>query len=502
MDDQRRLTRRAFLRASLTGTSAALLAACGASQPAAEAPAAPAATTAPAAPAATTAPAAPAATEAPAAAAPTTAPAEAPAASGSGGKMVVLQRQEYFPDVETAFRDEVTSFITGNGAELDISTVNPENFGDFTAKMQAAVEAGNPPDLAYQTNINPQQLYFLDTLEDVTDVVEEAISQYGMIVPLSAEKNAKVDGRWYSVPFFSHTGAWFGRKDVFEAAGIDVTTLDTFDKRRDAALQVSDPEKEIWGWGLTVNKSGDGHGAIIAVIHSFGGRVVDETGEKVVFNSPETVQAVTWLAETYAGEQYKPMLPPGIESWTDPTNNENYLAGKIALTQNAFSVYAAAKKDNNPVFPNTAVMPFPVDKDGMQLSTPASGWFHIFRGAANVDLAKETILHMLNPERLLPLIRAGGGLILPAYMNQWTDEVLALDPNFAALQTIITSDSAYNGFPYPANANPATAAAEASAFQSEMMANVISGAMTPEQAVEDAHSKIVRIFEELGLPQA
>jgi multiple sugar transport system substrate-binding protein len=481
MDDRRRLSRRAFLRASMTGAGAALLAACG-STPAAE-------------------PAAPAATSAPAAAA-TTAPTTAPAAAGSAGRMVVLQRQEYFPDVETAFRDEVTKFITGNGAELDISTVNPENFGDFTAKMQAAVEAGEPPDLAYQTNVNPQQLYFLDTLEDVTDVVEEAISKYGTIVPKSAEKNAMVDGRWYSVPFFSHSGAWFGRKDLFDAAGIDVTTLDTFDKRRDAALQVSDPDNEVWGWGLTVNKSGDGHGFIIAVIHAFGGRVVDETGERVVFNSPETVEAVRWLAETYTGEQYKPMLPPGIESWTDPTNNENYLGGKVALTQNAFSVYAAAKKDNNPVFPNTAVMPFPVDKDGMQLSTPANGWFHIFRGAKNVDLAKQTILHMLDPQNLLTLVRAGGGLILPAYANQWTDEVLSVDPNFEALQAIIASDSNYNGFPYPADANAATAAAEASAFQSEMIANVTSGRMTPEEAVEDAHNKIVGIFEELGLPQS
>jgi maltose-binding protein MalE len=35
-----------------------------------------------------------------------------------------------------------------------------------------------------------------------------------------------------------------------------------------------------------------------------------------------------------------------------------------------------------------------------------------------------------------------------------------------------------------------------------MMSNVINGTMTPEEAVEDAHNKIVQIFEELGLPQS
>ena len=153
------------------------------------------------------------------------------------------------------------------------------------------------------------------------------------------------------MPFFSTTGAWFARKDLFEAKGIDFLTLDTLQKRRDAALQVSDPDNEVWGWGVTINKSGDGHGVILAAIHTFGGRMVDETGEKVTFNSPETVEAVKWLAETYTSEQYKPMLPPGIESWTDPSNNEAFLAGKIALTSNAFSVYGDGQAGEQPDLP-------------------------------------------------------------------------------------------------------------------------------------------------------
>src|SRR5690606_6380487 len=126
--------------------------------------------------------------------------------------------------------------------------------GDFLAKMQAAVQAGVPPDLAYHTLSIPQ-MYALDIVEDVTDVVEALVAQYGEIVPVNASKFAQFDGRWYAVPFMSQTGGWFGRKDLFEAAGIDVYSLDTLDKRRDAALAVSDPDKEIWGWGITINRS-------------------------------------------------------------------------------------------------------------------------------------------------------------------------------------------------------------------------------------------------------
>jgi multiple sugar transport system substrate-binding protein len=346
-----------------------------------------------------------------------------------------------------------------------------------------------------------QQLYFLDTLADVTDVVEEAIAQYGAVVPITAEKNAKIDGKWWSVPFQSNSGAWFARNDLFQAAGIDVNTLDTWDKRRDAALQVSKPDQNTWGWGMTINKSGDGHGVIMGVIQAYGGSITDQTGQKVVFNSPQTVEAVRWLQETYTSDKYKPMLPPGIESWTDPTNNETYLAGNSALTLNAFSVYAKMKQDGSDLLGKTSVLRAPLSNSGERLEAGGTGWFTIFRGAANVDLAKETILHMLNPDNFLPMVREGGGLFMPAYRNLWTDDVLAIDPNFATLRDIMFNETPYTGIAYPANPSPAIDAVIAASIPSEMMANVTNGNMTAEEAVEDAHNKIVNIFEELGLPQ-
>ncbi len=64
--------------------------------------------------------------------------------------------------------------------------------------MAAAVKAGNPPDIAYTSNVSIQQMHLLDLLEDVTDVVDEAISKYGNIMPgINAEKFGKIDGKWY-----------------------------------------------------------------------------------------------------------------------------------------------------------------------------------------------------------------------------------------------------------------------------------------------------------------
>jgi multiple sugar transport system substrate-binding protein len=479
--DKRTISRRSLLRSLVAGSAASLLAACGgATTPQVDAPAV-APTAAPAADGEPTA---------------------LPLPQGDRGKLTVIHRTEYFEAPQQKFRSTVEELARERGVQLDISTANPAMFGDFNAKMQAAVQAGNPPDFAYHT-LSVQQMHFLDIVEDVTDIVEELIGKYGAVVPLSAEAEAKIDGRWYSIPFRSQADAWFARRDVFEAAGIDVFSLETLDDFRDAALQVSDASKEIWGWGFTLNKSDDGHAFITNVIQNFGGRFVDQTGQKVAFNSPETVRAVEWLAETYMSEKYQPMLPPGVSSWTDTSNNETFLAGKIAYTYNAFTLYGKAKLDNNPIFPNIAVLRRPMNQDrATRFEAGGIGWISIFKGAKNPDLAREATMELLDPQHFMPMVESGGGFFLPAYKNQWTDDITAIDPNYATLKEIIFSESGYTGQSYPAAPNPAIANINALSITSQMMTFVLAGTMTPSQAVEDAHKRMVQLFDELGLPQS
>jgi len=431
----------------------------------------------------------------------TATPTPLPLPVGAAGKLTVIHKTEYFEKVQTLFREAVVQFAKKRSVELDISTANPEIFGDFTAKMVAAVQAGNPPDLGYHVLSIPQ-MYALDIVEDVSDVVAKAISLYGDVVPVTATNNAKLDGKWWAVPFMSTAPAWFARKDVFDAAGIDVKSLDTWDKRREAALKVSDPDKKMWGWGLTVNKSGDGHGLILAVIQGFGGSFTDETGQKVTFNSPQTQAAVEWLAETYTSDKYKKMLPPGVESWTDTGNNEAYLAGTIALTNNQFSIYAKAKADGNPVFKNTAVLHGPKTLDGKLLEAGSSGWLTIFKGAKNIDVARELIVALLDPSNITPMAQAGGGLFLPAYKNLWTKELLSSDPNFSVIQEIMFNPLPYYGRSHPAQPSALIDAIDGAAITSQMMANITSGKMKVNDAVKDAHDKMVQIFEEAGVKQS
>ncbi|MEO8245096.1 MAG: extracellular solute-binding protein, partial [bacterium] len=211
---------------------------------------------------------------------------------GAAGKLTVIHRQEYFEAAQTAFRDTCEDFAKAHSVALDISTTNAEAFGDFLGKMSAAVKAGNPPDLAYTSNVSIAQMHLLDLVEDVTDLVEEAIGKYGKVMTgINAEKIGMVDGHWWSIPFIANTTGTFFRGDKLKEKGIDPATLTTWDARREAALAISDPANEFWGWGLTPNQSGDGWGVVTGIINAFLGHFTDESGTKVQFNSPETVAA-------------------------------------------------------------------------------------------------------------------------------------------------------------------------------------------------------------------
>jgi multiple sugar transport system substrate-binding protein len=420
----------------------------------------------------------------------------------STGKLTVIHRTEYFEEAQTIFRDTVAAFAQANSVELDISTTNAESFGDFLGKMTAAVKAGNPPDFAYTSNVSISQMAALDLVEDVTDVVEEAIAKYGNIMTgINAEINGKIDGKWKSIPFLAATTSFMFRKDKLAEKGIDPASLTTFEARRDAALAVSSADH--YGWGLTPNQSGDGYGFLTLLINAFGGHFTDETGQIVQFNSPETVAAYTWLAETYdRNGRFAAMLPPGVESWNDTGNNEAYLAGSISYTHNAFSVYANAKRNANPVFPNIGLLRAPTGNDGSSRDGGnVGGWITIFKNAPNKDLAKKLALDLINPDNFNKMASIAGGLFMPAYENLWTPELLAADPNYAIIKEQVSVATPWLGDTWPAKPAPQFGAIRAQGIVEQSVGNAIAKRMTPAEAVKDAHDKIVQLFEEGGIMQ-
>ncbi len=530
-----RLTRRGFLGGIAASAAAAILAACGGSnatdtpKPAAPTAAAAAPTTAPAAttaPAvATTAPAAATRPAGSAAAGATTAPSGSAAAGGTttaastgpvgtvpipppdkfkGQKLAMISRQEYFKGTQDIIDTELQSFAKQIGVDISNDHLNVDE-GSTVTRMDAAVKSGNPPDMFYGAGYAPQW-HQLDDIVDVSDVVEELQKVYG-----PAEDAAKLvgffDGKWYIIPYQSNAGGYFARKDWLDEKGIKVDDINTWENARDVALAISDPSKNRFGWGNTWNRSGDGNTNITSPIYSYGGSFVNNEGTKVVFNSPETVAGVSFLADMFTNPKYKNMLPPGINAWTDPSNNEAWLAGTVGITQNAYTLYAKSFADKNPIYEKTAIIAgFTGPGTDQIINQPGNTYIVIFKGAKNIPLAKEVAKHMVGGSPLLNVTKVSLGLVMPSYKNLWgTDPYYTNgDPSFPALRKLIQAPlpiKSKTGFTFPQAQTPGQNAVLSQYILPDMMGEIILKGEKVQDAVKAAHDRMVKLFEELGFKQ-
>jgi multiple sugar transport system substrate-binding protein len=417
-----------------------------------------------------------------------------------GKKLSYFQKVQYYKAVQDGIGNDVKDYTKSVGADVDLS-VQSTDAGPNVQKVQAGVQTGNPFDLADDIGVSPQQLITLGVLTDVTDLTKQLTDAYGALMPI-VPNGLQQNGKFWAVPFFTSSDAWFLRADWCKEKGIDPASIDTYEKARDAALAISDPSKNRYGWGFSPYAVGDGPQLITHVVHSYGGAIQDKTGTKVVWNSPETVAGITFLADIYTNSKYKNMLPPGYESWDGSGNNNAWLAGTIGMTANAFTLYAKSKDDKNPVFNNTFVLQRPKGPAVSQaLRGGQLGYFYIPKGAKNQDLAYETIKYIMQPDQWFALAKNGGGLILPAYESQWKNDYWKSDPNFAQLEGQVRDPSGYNQTYYPGPVTPGVDGVIANKVLENMMAQIIQKGQKVQDAVKDAHDAMVKIFEQFGLKQ-
>jgi multiple sugar transport system substrate-binding protein len=411
----------------------------------------------------------------------------------------MLQTNDFHPDYNNFIRAHVEGFAREKGWPLEIAdTAGFLAGGAEIQKIAAAVAADDAPDI-WMHNISVPQLKALDLLADATDIVDQIVAQYGEIAPLM-RKNVYFDDAFWAVPFHGRAGGGYARGDIFEEHGIDIATVRTYDELREVCMEVSDPSKEQWGWGITINRSGDGNTQIYRTIHGFGATWTDETGQYVTMNTPETIDAINWLVETYTDPKWERMLPPGILSWTDPSNNEAYLAGKIVYTVNAGTVLAKAYFDENPVADVTVFHPQTGGPKVIEFNGMGGQNFMMIRGGKNPEAARELVLSFFVEETMQAVYENARAYALPGYESMWDWPIIQDTPQSIAVKAVALDPAGYNGLGWPGPSTPQIGAVDVEGIPANMVASVLTGAATAEEAVQQAYEQSVQIFKDFGAP--
>jgi len=418
------------------------------------------------------------------------------------GTFWVIQKKDFFPSMNDWFRNEMIKFCKEKGWPLDITYEAGYTGGTpFLEKLAASAASGNPADLMMHSE-GITELRRLMIIDPCTDLVEKVVAQWG---ETSARQkfDFTMEGQWYAVPYFQRSdGGWY-QKPVFDEKKIDLAKVRSYPDLWAACLEVSNPDKQIYGWGVTINRSGDGDWFRYRVYHGWGAYIQDQTGQYVTFNSPQMVEAMTAMTSLYMDKKWAPMMPPGVLAWTDPSNNEAYLAGKLAYTQNGGTVYAKSQIDKNPIKDVTRFHPPVGGPVNLEFNSLSANNFMLLKGAKNQEAAREAALHFLLPlESMDGILSNAPAFALPAYTKLWDaskfipTNPVALDQKAVALSP--TGNIVPGTYPGPAQ-NPAMAAAGTAGIESDMVADILRG--TPvKDAVKTCHDRYVKIFKEFKLP--
>ena len=197
-------------------------------------------------------------------------------------------------------------------------------------------------------------------------------------------------GNYYGIAWNNDTRFYMYNKKILDDAGIDVPK--TFDEVSAAARTLGD-----YAYMDTYKQEQMGCNELLFVIYSFGGELVDGSGNPVANTNVGAKEAYTWLAQAYQDKVFNPSsLTVTYEEVAD-----SFYTGSFPLFLQAWpGVYADANNaDVSKIVGDIAVADFSVSKTGAEqavLTLPEA--MAIPATSQNPDAAWEYIQYMSSME--------------------------------------------------------------------------------------------------------
>jgi sorbitol/mannitol transport system substrate-binding protein len=323
---------------------------------------------------------------------------------------------------ENVLRQRVTTDIATGGGQYDVMTIG-----------------------AYETPIWAAQGWLapLDDLDedynadDLIPAVREALS---------------VDGVQYASPFYAESAMIMYRTDLFEAAGLEMPEIPTWEFIGEAARAINDPANEVYGICLR-GKAGWGENMafITALSNSMGGRWFDENWEPQ-FDSSEWGEALTYYVDlmTEAG-------PPGASSNGFNENLALFQQGRCGMWMDAtVAASFVSNPEDSQVADSVGYALFPTNGEFDNHGNWLWVWsLAIPSSSQNVDEAKQFIEWATSGSYLEMVAEEEGWANVPPgtrtslYQNpQYTEAAPFAEMTLGAIEAANTTNSSVQDVPY------------------------------------------------------
>jgi multiple sugar transport system substrate-binding protein len=394
-----------------------------------------------------------------------------------------LHATYFVPAGQEFFTQAAQEWGSQNGVTV---TTDYIGYPDLQPKIAAAVEGGSGADIIEMWDTWPNLYY--ENMVPVDDLAAAVSEEYGGFYDW-VTKTASVDGKWYSVPFGSSSGAFAYRISLVEEAGI-ADPKNNFPKTWEEMFALGKTLKEMGKpWGQALGQSlGDPPGFAYSYMWATGAMEVEEDGTTVAINKPEFVEALQNFTQVWKDAYDETGL-----SWDDGANNRAFLSDQIAGTFNGSSIYIAAvnaKKGESTL--DYEVLVDPDDIWHAEYPAGPAGKFNLLGShsmaamnySPNVEAAVEFLEYFFTPDVFMGWLEAQEGYIIPMAPGYADAEMYTANPGL--LPYITVSEYGRNkGFAGPANQQSAESFSRyviVNAYAQAIQSGDAAGAVTQAEA--------------------
>jgi multiple sugar transport system substrate-binding protein len=431
------------------------------------------------------------------------------ASAARAEEITVWWNKGFFQAEDQAIQEVIQAWQKQTGNTVNLSFYST---GDIAAKIISAITAGQVPDIAY-ADINdfviaPQQAWN-DKLEDVSDVVGPIKDKYTQTALLSAQlyDNVQKKRSFYAVPLKQQALHNFYWRPMLEMAGYkesDIpTTWDAYFKFwEDVQDKLRAKRQRVYALGFPMSTvDTDNFYTFNQYMLAYGGRLVSPDG-KLHLDDPKNREAAV-KAVKFETDAFKAgYIPPSAINWGDPDNNSAFYGKQIIMTCNASLSIPVAKLDDKQLYEHDIVTQAqPTGPDGQPVTSLVAVKVAIVpKGAGHVDLAKNFLKFLTQPETLNRYLVAARGRWLPVM-----PESVKSDPFWSKTQdphipVAVKQEIDGPTEPWAMAYNPAYAQVNAEEVWGKALGEVANNGVKPEDAVDHAFARIKDIFAQFEIP--
>ena len=285
--------------------------------------------------------------------------------------------------------DGIVAKFEEQNPDISVNAIYAGNYDDTRIKALAALESGEPAQLAVMFSIDAYDLIEQDLIvpfESVIETEEEKAWLDGFYPALMA--NGQIEGQTWGVPFQRSTIVAYYNKDMFRDAGLDPEKAPTtWDEMVSMGKTLTNDDRH----GLMIPSTGYPYWMFQALAIQNGKELMSNDGLTTYFDDPAVVETLEFWKSLSTEHG---IMPEGTVEWG--TLRQAFLEGETAMMWHSTGNLTAVK--NNAGFDfGVAMLP-----GNARLGSPTGGGnFYLFKdsSAEEKQAALELIKFMTAPEQ-------------------------------------------------------------------------------------------------------